>query len=573
MEKRLLLAFFLSAIIFVVWSFVFPPPKRAPRPQQATATHAATVQTKPASATPKPVPQAARANASAAGTPAPVSPVACSTTHDIAKKEETIVVDNGLLKLRLDNRGAAITSLILKKYDDDEGNPLDLVQRVTVADRTYPLQLVVDGRPDQRLYTMTKTGNGYRFHWCDGTSEVTKTIRLVPESYRIDISVTVAGEEPAAVVSVGTGMRNIGKLEKANRFATWGNVAVYANDKLERFKRKKVRAVKEVALPPMGFAGFEDTYFLNVMRPVGTGASVRIVPLELPPKPEKVTTRTRKKKEKKKKPGERTVLEVLIASPGHTFQAELFSGPKEYNLLQKVDHGIEKTLHFGIFNPISVFFLKVLRWIYSLVGNYGIAIILLTLLIRIVLFPFMHKSTVSMRKMQKVQPKVKAIQERYKKHKGDPQMRAKMNQEMMELYKVEGVNPMGGCLPMLIQLPILWALYTLFAYSITMRHAPFIWWIHDLSAKDPYYITPILMTFTMWLQQKLAPQAGDAQQQKMFRLMPLIFGIMFLGFPSGLVLYWLTNNVLTILQQEVTFSLMGERKGTKKGGKPKRKKA
>jgi YidC/Oxa1 family membrane protein insertase len=401
---------------------------------------------------------------------------------------------------------------------------------------------------------------------------VTKTIRLVPESYRIDISVTVAGKEPAPVVSVGTGMRNIGKLEKANRFATWGNVAVFANDKLERFKRKKVRVVKEVALPPMGFAGFEDTYFLNVMRPLGTGARVRIVPLKLPPKPEKVTTRAGKKK-KKKKPGERTVLEVLIASPGHTFQAEFFSGPKEYNLLQKVDHGIEKTLHFGIFNPISVFFLKVLRWIYSLVGNYGIAIILLTLLIRIVLFPFMHKSTVSMRKMQKVQPKVKAIQERYKKHKGDPQMRAKMNQEMMELYKVEGVNPMGGCLPMLIQLPILWALYTLFAYSITMRHAPFIWWIHDLSAKDPYYITPILMTFTMWLQQKLAPQAGDAQQQKMFRLMPLIFGIMFLGFPSGLVLYWLTNNVLTILQQEVTFSLMGERKGTKKGGKPKRKKA
>jgi YidC/Oxa1 family membrane protein insertase len=232
-----------------------------------------------------------------------------------------------------------------------------------------------------------------------------------------------------------------------------------------------------------------------------------------------------------------------------------------------VDQGVEGTLHFGIFHPVSVLFLKALRWINGLVGNYGVAIILLTLLIRIVLFPLMHTSTVSMRKMQTIQPKVKAIQEKYKKTKKDPQSRAKMNQEVMELYKVEGVNPMGGCLPMLIQLPLLWALYTLFAYAIELRHAPFMLWIVDLSAKDPYYITPILMTFTMWLQQKLAPQAGDPQQQKMFRLMPFIFGFMFLGFPAGLVLYWLANNVLTIVQQEVTFHIMGERSsGRKKGG-------
>ncbi len=568
MEKRLILAFFLSAVIFAVWSIIFPPPKRPPLPA-ARATHT------PVAA--KSAPAASRAaerpgeNRAATPEPARKREAACSATPDMATGEQSLVLENGLVKLTLDNRGADVRSLILKKYDDDEGHPLDLVQRVDMAARTYPLQLVEDGHPDERLYTVHKIDGGVRFHWCDTKAEVTKTVRLVPGSYRVSITIAVAGSEPDPVMSVGTGMRNIGKLEKANRFATWGNVAVYAHGSLKRFKRKKVRGTQTVTVAPMGFAGFEDTYFLNVLRPVGESVRVEIVPLELPTKPEKVTTPPRAKKKEKR--GERTVLEVLVGAPGPELHAELFSGPKEYNLLQKVDHGIEKTLHFGIFNPISVFFLKVLRWIDSLVGNYGLAIILLTLLIRIVLFPFMHKSTVSMRKMQKVQPKVKAIQAKYKKHKGDPQMRAKMNQEMMELYKVEGVNPMGGCLPMLIQLPILWALYTLFAYSITMRHAPFIWWIHDLSAKDPYYITPILMTFTMWLQQKLAPQAGDAQQQKMFRLMPLIFGIMFLGFPSGLVLYWLTNNVLTILQQEVTFSLMGERNGSKKGGKPKRKKA
>jgi len=142
-----------------------------------------------------------------------------------------------------------------------------------------------------------------------------------------------------------------------------------------------------------------------------------------------------------------------------------------------------------------------------------------------------------------------------------------MNQEMMALYKQEGVNPMGGCLPMLVQLPILWALYKLFMVAIELRHAPFFGWILDLSAKDPYYITPILMTATMWLQQKLAPQVGDPQQQRMMRMLPFVFGFMFLNFPSGLVLYWLTNNVLTIVQQEVTFRLLGERKGGGSKGK------
>jgi len=139
---------------------------------------------------------------------------------------------------------------------------------------------------------------------------------------------------------------------------------------------------------------------------------------------------------------------------------------------------------------------------------------------------------------------------------------------MMALYKEEGVNPMGGCLPMLVQLPILWALYTLFLNAIELRHAPFFGWIQDLSAKDPYYITPILMTATMWLQQRLAPQVGDPQQQRIMRMLPFIFGFMFLQFPSGLVLYWLTNNVLTIIQQEVTFRLLGER--GKGGGRERR---
>jgi YidC/Oxa1 family membrane protein insertase len=248
-----------------------------------------------------------------------------------------------------------------------------------------------------------------------------------------------------------------------------------------------------------------------------------------------------------------------VVPSGSTLVGQYLGAPKEYDLLQSIGGGVERTLDFGLFGPISVFFLKALRWIYGHVSNYGLAIILLTLGIRILLFPLMHTSTVSMRKMAKIQPKAKEIQAKYKKKKADPQSRTKMNQEMMALYKQEGVNPMAGCLPLLIQLPLLWALYQLFLKAIELRHAPFMLWITDLSAKDPLYVTPVLMTATMWLQQRLAPQAGDPQQQRLMRMMPLIFGIMFLQFPSGLVLYWLTNNVITIIQQEITLHIVGER--------------
>jgi YidC/Oxa1 family membrane protein insertase len=156
-----------------------------------------------------------------------------------------------------------------------------------------------------------------------------------------------------------------------------------------------------------------------------------------------------------------------------------------------------------------------------------------------------------------VQPRMKAIQDRYKERaKKDPNVRARMNQEVMQLYKQEGVNPLGGCLPTLVQLPILWALYTLFAYAIELRHAPLALWLTDLSVKDPTYITPILMTASMVLQQRLTPQVGDPAQRRMFMMMPFIFGFMFMNFPSGLVLYWLVNNVLTIGQQLLTERLL-----------------
>ncbi|HNX49814.1 MAG TPA: membrane protein insertase YidC, partial [Thermoanaerobaculaceae bacterium] len=287
------------------------------------------------------------------------------------------------------------------------------------------------------------------------------------------------------------------------------------------------------------FAGVENRYFLVALLPDAGMTDVEV--------------RSR----------EPRVAEVVVRGEGGRASGTLYAGPKDHTILEAYGRSLAGTVSFGIFGFLSVGFLAALRWIHGYVGNWGVAIIVLTAGIRVLLFPLNHKATISMRRMQKLQPKMTAIQDRYKERaKKDPQVRARMNQEIMGLYKTEGINPMGGCLPNLAQLPILYALYTLFAYAIEMRQAPFAWWIKDLSLKDPTYITPILMTASWFLQQRLSPPVGDPAQRRMFMFMPLIFGLMFMNFPAGLVLYWLVNNLLTIAQQVLTQKMLERTEAT-----------
>jgi len=535
MEKRLLLAFVLSAAILFAWSVIFPPPQRT-QPTPASTVPEDT-------ANPEPTAQLGTTEIVEEAAPAP----APSATDEVfnAEIEEEITLANDDVTVVLTNRGAAVSSYRLANYDNDEGNPVNLVQNVPLPQRSLPLQLVTPEGPDVELYQVERTGSSAVFRWADGQGNaVVKRVVLDEDGYGIDVEIETAGTRATDMVSVGTGMRNLSEKESDSRLALWGEGIVMADGEVERFKRRKVKDTRTLTAGTFTYAGFEDAYFLSILRPESAVTEVTIRPIEFGGVDEKPNQ----------------VLEILATPSRGVLRGELLGAPKEYDLLQSIGDGVEKSLNFGIFGPISVFFLKALRWIYGHVGNYGVAIILLTLGIRILLFPLMHTSTVSMRKMAKVQPKVKEIQAKYKKKKADPQARAKMNQDMMALYKQEGVNPMAGCLPLLVQMPLLWALYQLFLKAIELRHEPFIWWITDLSAKDPLYVTPILMTATMWLQQRLAPQAGDPQQQKLMRMMPLIFGIMFLQFPAGLVLYWLTNNVITIIQQEITLHIVGERK-------------
>ena len=539
MEKRLLLAFVLSALIFAGWSVIFPPPAPPTAPPQSGVI----VQEEVGEAgSPPEEPVDSAPTSEDAAVDENVSPI-------VGEVETTVRLANEMMEVELSNRGAMVTSMRLLHYFDDEGATLDLIQSVPNDQRALPLQLVTNDGPDTRLYHVERLQNGVVMSWSDGAgSAVYKTINLNP-GYGLEVSVRSSGSLSNAPISVGTGLRNLGEQEQNSRLAVWGDGIVFADGEIEKYKKAKVKAPVSHRPGVLAYAGLEDAYFISLLRPRSRVDEVRIDRLEFTDA-----------SDLSEEPKLYQVLRVLLVPRSGVFEGELLGAPKDYDLLQGIGGGVEKTLDFGIFGVISVFFLKALWWIYGLVGNYGVAIVLLTVGIRIVLFPLMHTSTVSMRKMAKVQPRVKEIQSKYKKKKNDPQARAKMSQETMALYKEEGVNPMAGCLPVLVQLPILWALYQLFLHAIELRHAPFILWITDLSAKDPLYVTPVLMTATMWLQQKLAPQAGDPQQQRIMRMLPLVFGIMFLQFPSGLVLYWLTNNVISILQHEITLFIIGERK-------------
>ena len=229
--------------------------------------------------------------------------------------------------------------------------------------------------------------------------------------------------------------------------------------------------------------------------------------------------------------GEKRLLDYMV-----------FIGPKEPEL-KSAGHQLEKVADFGFFDLLAQPLFMVLTFFYGFFKNYGVAIILLTTVIKLIFWPLTNKSYTSMKSMQKLQPEMQKLRDKFKNDK------ERLNKEMMQLYKTHSVNPLGGCLPMIVQIPVFFALYQVLLNSIALRHAPFAFWLTDLSAKDPYYITPILMGASMFVQQKMTPTTADPMQAKIFMMMPIVFTFMFLNFPSGLVIYWLVNNLLTILQQ------------------------
>ena len=250
------------------------------------------------------------------------------------------------------------------------------------------------------------------------------------------------------------------------------------------------------------------------------------------------------------------ILPMGVIAPGATASqtVPLYAGPQEGSKLKALAPGLDLTIDYGWLTIIATPLFYVLSWIHGWVGNWGAAIILLTVLIKAIFFPLSAASYKSMARMRVVQPKMTRIREQYADDK------ARMNQAMMELYKTEKINPLGGCLPMVVQIPVFISLYWVLLGSVELRHAPFVGWIHDLSAQDPYYILPVLMTASMFLQQRMSPKPPDPVQAKIMMFMPLAFSFMFFFFPAGLVLYWVVNNVLSIAQQWQITRMMGDGK-------------
>jgi YidC/Oxa1 family membrane protein insertase len=533
MEKRALVAALLSGLVLLIWFTLFPSPKPGGKASEPTPS------TTPTPATVKPAATPAAASAGEVSPPQPVKPAGPPPAR--AEEPEQIPISGAGWKAVLDSRGAVLASFVLSAYRDDEGGPLDMVSGAGPR----PLSMAVDGPWNREPFVVTRRGDVIDLQWSDGQGNwVEKRVSPGKGRYGIDVEVSVGGAPARGGTVIAVGRDR--EAPKATRFGSVGAV-VRVGGKLDRLNPSKLERPKELQ-GNVEFAGVEDHYFLGVFLPEAPGAAVtasavkgRVGPLA----------------------------EVAVRGDGGGLKGLVYYGPKEHDVLVGYGRGLDETLSFGLFGVVSVAFLAALRWIHGWVANWGVAIIVLTAGIRLLLFPLTHKSTVAMRRMQTLQPKMKAIQERYKERaKRDPQVRSRMNQEMMALYKQEGVNPMGGCLPTLVQLPILWALYTLFANAIELRQAPFFLWISDLSIPDTLVTIPlggwqfplrplaVLMGASMFLQQKIAPQVGDPAQRRMFMMMPILFTVMFYSFPSGLVLYWLVNNVLTIGQQLVTESIL-----------------
>jgi YidC/Oxa1 family membrane protein insertase len=335
---------------------------------------------------------------------------------------------------------------------------------------------------------------------------------LYPDDYRIDIEERFNGPE-TYWVALGD---DFGYSGTDGYRSHVGPVVLRYSDRIE-IKPKKLKESPVVYDEGLRWVAQEDKYFFS-----------SIVP------PKKALAKLWLEKDK-------IITAVKLQAGKNSYM--LYAGPKEHDRLKTLGVGLEHIIDFGFFSILARPLFWILKFFYKIVGNYGWAIIILTVLTRIPFIPIVNRGQKSMKKLQQLQPKLKEIQQKYKK---DPK---RMQEEMMKLYKKHKVNPMSGCLPILIQIPVFFALYKVLLVAIELRGAPFMFWIKDLSMKDPYYILPIVMGITMFVQQKMTPAATDTQQQKIMNFLPLIFTFLFLNFPSGLVLYWLVSNILGIAQQ------------------------
>lgn len=545
MEKRVLLAVVLSFLVLYGYQALFLPPPPEPAPAAPADTPAAAAPQLEAPAPAAPAPPAAE----------PAAPAAQPLVADTEARD--VVVENELVRAVFSTRGGVLTSWQLKHFAAEDGNPLDLVPAGAPAGSIRPFTLAVDDqavstRLAQALFKPSSTALDtttepatltFEYRDADGLA-ARKSIRFEPERpYELLFSAEVSTQAGALNPTVawgpalGTGVISSGLTYSPSPQPIFRRVG----ESVERIGFGDVAAHRTVD-GTFSFGGVDDHYFLTAVVPGNA-------PLRLEYEPVPVAV-----------PGSDRGLQFVAWSVRYSVppaDARFFVGPKDFDVLAAVDQDFVRAIHFGVFSPIVVPLLRALKWVNGYVGNYGWSIIILTIFINLAMFPFRHKSVVAMRKMQEIQPEMKAIQDRYAHLKMSDPARQKMNAELMNLYRERGVNPASGCVPMLLTLPVLFSFYSMLSVAIELRGAPFVLWIRDLSTYDPWFVTPVLMGATQFVQTRLTPTTADPTQQRVMMLMPLIFMTMFIWAPSGLVLYWTVSNMWAIGQQLVTNRIIG----------------
>ena len=550
MEKRLLLWVLLSLVILYGYQALVPQPKTQPRP--AATQPGAAPSTTAQRSTPQPSPR----QPSSTQPEAPASPSAEPLVHDTADRE--VLVENAEVQAAFTTRGASLKHWRLKRYLGADRRPLDLVPSVT-PDSAKPFTLIVgDPATDQVLSQAlfkpsadaldARSGPGrliFEYSDASGLTARKEFAFSAEHPFVVEFSAFVSkGGKPLNPTVLWGPALGTGEVSSGMTYAPSPQPIFYRDRDVTRVKFADI-AKHQTVDGAIDFAGVDDHYFLSAALVKGQPATVRYEPM-----PVSVEGSER---------GLHFVSWSITypSTPGGARAARFFFGPKDFDVLRGVDRELVRAIDFGIFDWLVTPLLRSLKWVNGYVGNYGWSIVVLTVLINLAMFPLRHKSVVSMRRMQELQPEVKAIQDRYAKLKMSDPARQKMNAELMNLYRERGVNPASGCVPMLLTMPVLFAFYAMLSVAIELRGAPFVGWIRDLSTYDPLFITPVLMGMTQFVQTKMAPATGDPTQQKMMLFMPIIFMTMFIWAPSGLVLYWTVSNLWAIGQQMLTNRLIG----------------
>jgi len=551
-ELRILVASLLSFGVIILWAKFFGP-KPPVQPTQANRPAQTAPATPGAATTPAANPPQATAS------PATMAPAAASVAVKNDSQERAIVVENSLYHVEISNRGAVVKSWQLKNYKDDAKpqRVLDVVHP-DGSQQTggWPFSVVLDDEQLQDaanggLYQLSPSATALQapaeveLTWSDGHLEVTKHFHF-DHTYviRVETSVKLNGRP----ITAGLGwLGGFGDLTVTNP-APVETVSTYYSEggKVSTFLHKKLDGLDKWG-PGLwqggkDFVGIEDRYFTAAFLPASGATSGAL------------ETRYWKATRTVKVDGQDTlepVPQVAAATSTQPVALRVYVGPKDYDDLKKMNPPLHGLINFGWLEFVSEPMFHGLKWLHKYIPNWGWAIVVLTLVISILFLPLRISSYKTTLKMQRVAPEIKAIQEKYKKYKFNDPRKQEMQKETMAIYSREGINPVGGCLPMLLQMPLWIGLNRTLSYAIEMRHAQWLW-IADLSSKDPYYILPVLMGLSMYMVSKMTPMtATDPQQQAMMKFMPLTMAGMFVIFPwsSGLAAYILTSNVVSIAQQ------------------------